>query len=132
MESINILQRKNLRQILGIHWPNVINNEALYERCQMRPLTERVNKARWKMLGHVLRSGNCTPAYQAFRFAVTGTHQMKGRIGRHRTNLFDAIMNDLKCRDIEVGNDVELNELVDIANDRKLWKELFLRDKLDG
>ena len=57
---------------------------------------------------------------------------MKGRIGRHRTNLFDAIMNDLKCRSIEVGNDVELNELVDIANDRKLWKELFSRDKLDG
>ncbi len=35
------------------YWPNKISNEALYERCKMRPLTERAEKSRWKMLGHI-------------------------------------------------------------------------------
>ena len=77
------------------------------------------------MIGHVLRSGNSTPAYQSFRFAVTGTGHLKGRVGRHRTNLFDIVISDLKSRGILVRDEVELNELIDIACDRKVWKDLF-------
>ena len=125
LETINVMQRKHLRQILGIFWPNKISNEALYKRCNMTPLTDRVNKARWKMLGHVLRSGNCTPAFQAFRFAITGTGDLKGRVGRHRTNLFDVIMKDLKLRGILVRNEIEFNELIDLAYDRSKWKDMY-------
>ncbi len=123
MESINVLQRKHLRQILRIHWPNKISNEALYERCKKRPLTERAEKARWKMLGHILRSGNGTPEFQLFMFAVTGTSNLKGRRGRHRTNLFDTIINDLKSRGILVRDQNELDNLIDIARDRDMWRE---------
>ena len=91
----------------------------------MKPLTERVDHARWKMLGHVLRSGNGTPAFQSFKFAVTGTTDLKGRIGRHRSNLFDLIMLDLKNRGIKVRNEQELENLIEIANDRDLWRDLF-------
>ena len=52
LDSVDVLQRKHLRQILRIFWPNTISNENLYKRCQVRPLTERIAKARWKMLGH--------------------------------------------------------------------------------
>ena len=68
-ESVNVVQRKHLRRILNIYWPNTISNNALYERCKTRPLTERIEKSRWTMLGHVLRSNNDTPAYQSFLFA---------------------------------------------------------------
>ena len=61
--SVDVLQRKHLRQILKIFWLNVISNENLYKRCKVRPLTERIAEARWKMFGHVLRSGESTPAY---------------------------------------------------------------------
>ena len=42
-------------------WASSISNKALYARTQTRPLSERVEKARWTMLGHVLRSDNDTP-----------------------------------------------------------------------
>ena len=41
---------------------------------------------------YVLRSGNCTPVFQAFRFAISGTCDLNGQVGRHRTNLFHVIM----------------------------------------
>ena len=91
----------------------------------MRPLTERIDKARWKMLGHVLRSGYGTPAFQSFRFAITGTGHLKGRVGRHRTNLFDFVIKDLGSRGIMVRNDVEFEDLVHIASDRDAWRNLF-------
>ena len=76
------------------------------------------------MLGYILRSGNGTPAFQSFMFAVTGTSNLKGRRGRHRTNLFDTIINDLKSRGILVRDQNELDNLIDIARDRDMWREL--------
>ena len=51
------------------------------------------------MLGHVLRSDNTTPAYQSFLFAAFGCKNFKGRVGRHRTNLFDIIVKKDLLRD---------------------------------
>lgn len=127
LESVNVLQRKHLRQILKIFWPNTISNEALYERCKLKPLTERINKARWKMLGHVLRSGNSTPAYQVFRFVALGCKAMKGRVGRHRTNLYDLIIRDLD-RDIYIKCESDFYNLVYLSHDRnKGWRDLYLK-----
>ena len=125
IESVNVLQRKHLRQILGIFWPKIITNDALYNRCRLTPLNERINKARWKMLGHILRSGNCTPAYQAFFFAAVGCRNMKGRRGRHRTNLYDLIVKDLGERKLFLNNERDFHNLVDIAQIRKKWRDLF-------
>ena len=91
LESVDVVQRKHLKRILHIYWPSSISNKALYARTQTRPLSERVEKARWTMLGHVLRSDNDTPAYQSLLFATLGCQTLKGRVGRHRTNLYDII-----------------------------------------
>ena len=40
------------------------------------------------MFGHVLRSGESTPAYLSFRFASLTCKDYKGRVGAHRTNLY--------------------------------------------
>ena len=65
---------------------------------KVRPLTERIAEARWKMFGHVLRSGESTPAYLSFRFACLTCKDYKGRIGVHRTNLYDVLIRDLLKR----------------------------------
>ena len=124
-DSIDVLQRKHLRQILNIFWPNVISNNDLYKRCNVRPLTERITEARWKLLGHIMRSDNRTPAYQAFRFAALGSKDIKGRKGRHRTNLFDLILKHLTGKNISLKTENDMNILVDLALDHKGWKELF-------
>ena len=78
------------------------------------------------MLGHVLRSDNNTPAYQSFLFAAFGCNGLKGRIGKHRTNLYDIIVKkDLFKRNIYLKNLDDFNNLVILAKDRLEWKSLF-------
>ena len=129
LDSVDILQRKHLRQILRIFYPNIISNENLYKRCQARPLTERIAEARWKMLGHVLRSGECTPAYLSFRFACLNSRDAyKGRRGAHRTNLLDIVLKDVFKRNLISSYKVvkldEFNKLVHMAHDRVAWSKL--------
>jgi len=129
LDSVDILQRKHFRQILRIFYPNIISNENLYKRCQARPLTERIAEARWKMLGHVLRSGESTPAYLSFRFACLNSRDVyKGRRGAHRTNLLDIVLKDVFKRKLISSYKVvklnEFNELVHMAHDRVAWSKL--------
>ena len=126
LEAVDIVHRKHLRRLLNIFWPSTISNEALYTRTQTTPLSKRIEKARWTMLGHVLRSDNSTPAYQSFYFAVFGCCIYKGRLGRHRTNLYDIIVKkDLFKRNIHLKTEDDFSNLVDLAKDRLKWKSLF-------
>ena len=50
--------------------------------CGVSPLTERVAKSRWKMLGHILRSDCNSPPQLALSFAVESMNSMRGRLGR--------------------------------------------------
>ena len=95
LEKLDTCQRKHLRQILKMTYPIIITNKALYERCNVKPLTERVAYARWKMLGHVLRSDCMSPAQRALLFAVESFRSMMGRVGRDEINLYKTVLSDL-------------------------------------
>ena len=40
--------------ILNMKYPGVISNKNLYKRCNAEPLSEKVTRSRWRMLGHDL------------------------------------------------------------------------------
>ena len=115
--------------ICNIHWPTIISNDNLYKRCKSRPLTERIKAARWKMLGHVLRSGNDTPAFLSFRFACLESYDYKGRRGRPRTTLFEILLKDIIEKNIIILVNKRFSlssfhHLVDIAHDKVTWRSL--------
>ena len=71
LNELDIAHRKHLRRILNIRWPTgVISNEALYARCNVTPLSVRVSKFRWRMLGHILRGQEDSPANTSVLFAI--------------------------------------------------------------
>ena len=105
-------------------YPNIIRNKTLYKRCDTVPLSERVGCARWRMLGHILRSDNNSPAQLALHFAVESQSVMKGRVGRHQSNLFKTILTDLSDRNIRLVNTDDLYDLRNFALDRRQWREL--------
>ena len=72
-QNLDVTHRRHLRTILNCKWPHVISNKSLYERCNSRPLSERVHKSRWKMLGHVLRSQENSPSMLAFNIFIDGS-----------------------------------------------------------
>ena len=126
MEKLNTCQRKHLRSICNIYWPKgVISNRELYRRCGVIPITERVRRARWTLLGHILRSDDNCPASLAFRYAISSSETLRGRRGRPRTNLFSFIQNDLKEHDIILKNVDDLVELRMLAYNRALWRNMF-------
>ena len=139
MASVDVL---HLRQIINTYWLTDISNENLahstracfysnenlYKRCNTRPLTERIKKARWKMLVHVLRSGDDTPAFLSFRFACLECLDYKGKRGRPRSNLFDLLLKDIMTNNVIVivNKRFSLNNFNDLvlkAHDRHLlWR----------
>ena len=126
LSKLDVCHRKHLRQIIGMTYPHgIISNKALYKRCSTIPLSERAAHARWKMLGHILRSSNNSPAQLALLFAVDSRSNMKGRVGRHQTNLFNIICKDLSDRNIYIVNTDNLTDLRLLASDRARWKELL-------
>ena len=127
LNKIDALHRRHLRKILNINgWPNgQISNKALYARCAVGKLSDRIAKQRWNMLGHILRSDENTPAQLALSYAVNSNDKMMGRLGRPRMNLFSVLVNDLKNRNLSIDNFDELNEVKDIASCKKCWAHLF-------
>ena len=129
LEKLDICHRKHLRTLLNIRWPDgIITNKDLYKRCNSAKLSERVPKARWKLLGHVhiLRSADNSPAALALKFAVTT--QCRGHVGAHRKNLFKTIENDLALRgfkNFKFNSLKKLNKLKILASDRFAWRDKF-------
>ena len=127
LNKIDSLHRRHLRAILNIKgWPNgQISNKTLYARCPVEKLSERIEKQRWNMFGHILRSNENTPAQLALLFAVESDELFKGRLGRPRMNLFSVLGNDLSERSLSMRNFDELNEIRDIAACRRCWSNIF-------
>jgi hypothetical protein len=124
--ALDVVHRKHLKIILNIKWPKgCISNKALYKRCSVTSLSERVEEMRWKMMGHVLRSDDNTPAMLSLKFVLNSSGEFKGRVGRPNTNLYTMLVDDLKYRNLELRDLNELNEIRDIASCRKCWKLLY-------
>ena len=125
LSKLDVCHRTHLRKICNIRWPGVISNEELYRRCEAIPITERVRKARWTLLGHILRMDDNCPAVLSLRYAIASADLYKGRLGRPRINLFNTIQNDLKRHGIVLRTVTDFDEVRYIARNKVLWRNMF-------
>ena len=123
IEKLDIVHRRHLREILNYRYLNIISNDNLYKRCGCEPLSVRVERSRWRMLGHVLRSSEDGPSFKSLEFAVNTLH-LPGRRGRPQTNLFSLILNDLSRHDLSLNTLEDLKNLQGIASDRSRWRRM--------
>ena len=128
IEKVNITHRRHLRAILNIKWPNRISNEKLYQMTNSEPMSNRIDRDRWRFFGHVLRSTENTPSMLALYFAVECMSKMKGRLGRHRINLFTLLKKDLilllRNFDIKLNSLRDIYYLRELAANRNNWRKL--------
>ena len=129
LEKLDVVHRRHLRSILNYRYPNIISNVNLYKRCNAEPLSVRVERNRWRMLGHVLRGPTDGPAYSSLVFAIN-TLQFPGRVGRPQTNLFSLIRSDLNDRKIFLNNLSDLLYLRNLALNKVLWRRLQFNQDL--
>ena len=92
--EINTFQRKLLRRTLKIRWYEKITNTQLYAMTHETPWNKVIKTRRLKLLGHILRLDNNTPAKKALRKTIkyipnhkkgkTKTHMAQNNTKRHR------------------------------------------------
>ena len=118
---IDTYNRRHLRQIIGVRWPNRISNVALYHRCQSRPISESIITARWRLFGHVLRLPRDAPAQRAIDHYFADTEAATFR-GRPRTSLPSTLCSDLRRigRTLRQPADIEALR----ALSREQWRQM--------
>jgi len=125
-DKLDACHRTHLRKIMNVSWPrSLMSNDTLYAQTNSTPLSKRAELSRWKMLGHVLRSDEQSPAQAALCFAVEMCNDLTGRLGCHRRNLLHHIKEDLKKRFILLNTYDDIVHLRELASDRRYWSELF-------
>ena len=121
--KINAFHRKQLRIILGIHYPTKISNKSLYNKCNETPISLQILEARWRLFGHILRRTPEIPANKAMNFYFS--NQGPKQKGRPVTTLLITLNNDLKRI---TGNNIlltsykDLENLREIATNRQEWR----------
>jgi hypothetical protein len=95
--ELDAFHRRQLRAVINVCYPNVISNEALYERTKSQPIRHEMFHARWRMLGHTLRMSNKIPAKKAM---ITYFEELEGEAigiqGKPRTTLPNVINKDIQ------------------------------------
>ena len=129
-DDIDAFHRRQLRRVLGVKYPTIMRNEAVYRLSKTKPLSVEITKSRWKMFGHVLRMNEGTPARLAMKFYFTKTGHKKFR-GRPRTTIVTTINRDIKRTQKKIKNfDIKpIKTELDLRNvrvkslNRKHWQK---------
>ena len=80
-EKINAFHQKQLKKVLNFKFPVKITNKPLYKKCQEKPLSLQILKARWNLFGHILRRDSDIPANKATRaYFIQYGHKLRGRL----------------------------------------------------
>ncbi|OWY97257.1 Endonuclease Reverse transcriptase, partial [Phytophthora megakarya] len=56
--------RQQLRQVIGVRYPDWISNDKLYDRTGTEPLRYVLLRNRWRLFGHILRRPTNIPAFR--------------------------------------------------------------------
>ena len=125
-EKINAFHRKQLKKVLNIKFPVKITNNSLYKKCQEKPLSLQILKARWNLFGHILRRDSDIPANRATRaYFIQYGHKLRGR---PTTTLPIVLNRDLGLIDhFRLHSTDDLVKITELAKDRKQWRELSAR-----
>ncbi|KAK3795533.1 hypothetical protein RRG08_036860 [Elysia crispata] len=125
-EKINAFHRKQLKKVLNIKFPVKITNKSLYKKCQEKPLSLQILKARWNLFGHILRRDSDIPANRATRaYFIQYGHKLRGR---PTTTLPIVLNRDLGLIDhFRLHSTDDLVKITELAKDRKQWRQLSAR-----
>jgi hypothetical protein len=123
LQAMDCAHRRHLRRILGIFYPNIISNTDLYQRCNTKPISADAIKARWTLLGHILRLPETVPAHQVMIQYFTITTPAKSNI----RNILPKLLNQDLTRSnykFQLKSYTDLRKLTKLASTRSKWQVL--------
>ena len=130
-KEMNSFHRRQLRKVLGVKYPTIMRNKAVYKQSNTRPISVDITRARWKLFGHILRMKEDTPARLAMKFYFQKPAGVKKFRGRKRTTIVTTLNNDIE-RTMKTNPKFDLkpiNTELDLRNvrvkstNRKHWQK---------
>ena len=113
--KIDAFQRKLLRKLMNIRYPNIISNEKLLEKTKQKNWSKFIAEQRLRWFGHVMRLPENSPAKQSF-------HEFERAIklprGRPQTTWIGSVKKQLKVINAEWEN------AKSITTDRAKWRKI--------
>ena len=117
--DIDVIQRRLIRYILKIFYPNIVTNDVLYSRSKLKPWSEQIKKRRLKWTGHLLRLDDDTPAKRALKSYIQPAIKPRGR---SKFTWITTVQKELD--EIDSGINFNDQSTYHIANDRKNWRRI--------
>ena len=116
-KKIDAFHRQLLRQLLNIHYPNIITSNDIYAMTRQHLWTDKIHQNKLRFTGHILRLPEGTPAIQALQIALKPATRPRGR---QKTTWIQYTNTLLQS----VGLDnLGINKLQESADDKNTWKQ---------
>jgi hypothetical protein len=115
-------EMRMLRCILQISLKDKIRNEEILKRCGVTVISEKVQEARLKWFGHILRRDEDEPCRLAWNLYIEGDRSR----GRPRQRWSDNIRKDLKEKELnvrDVMDRVKWRHATKAADPRTVWDQ---------
>ena len=113
-DKLDKWQRRKLRVLLQIVYPQRITNNNLYTETKQSPVSATCRRRRLLWFGHVVREGPESASFQALELSIN-TNDIKKPRGRPPLRWIDTIRHDLKAADLSVESALQA------AGDRLTW-----------
>ena len=108
---------RQLRQLLNIHYPNIITNTDIYAMTRQHYWTDKINQNKHRFTRHILTLPEGTPARQALQIALKPVTRPRGQ---QKTTWIQSTNTLLQS----VGLDnLGSNKLQEATNNNKTWKQ---------
>ena len=134
--KLDSFHRRQLRRILNIKWPKKITNKNLYSITNEEPISITCKRARWTLLGHILRRDPNIPANQAMKLYFSKNNN-QGFKGAKRKTLPIVLNDDLfllsqtnshltdhnYTNKLKFSCSFDLERLRTLATDRDTWRD---------
>ncbi len=123
LRRVDIFQRKLLRRVARIFYPQRIKIERLYEHCRTTPWSYIIVRQRWTLTGHVLRLPAHSPAISSMSLYFKEPYSKK-RGGQVNT-IAQALHKDLHLSVATVSSLSAYRDfaaLRQLAQDRSRWR----------
>ena len=121
-KKIQVFQRKCLRRILGIFYPNRISNVELLRTTRQIDIAVEISDRKWRWIGHVARRDAGHLTRQSFEFAMDGGR----RRGRPRETWIRVAR-----REFHEALGLSFDDVVRLAQDRDTWRRLVVAVRTD-
>ena len=122
LEQIEVLQRHQLRRILGVRRSDRLTNKDLLQKCHQPTFEAQLRQRREHWIGHMLRMGNGRLALQLLYSCLPGPKRQGGQ--------FQTLIS-LYAADVQSALDSQQRRHVaKVAAEKNAWNDLFAA-KLD-